>query len=61
MEEARKRGEWREVWVLARKIAGTGLGPKRRTYGDIAGTRTTAEEMGREMGRMEDVGWSRSG
>jgi hypothetical protein len=45
MEEARRSGEWHEVWGLARKIAGTGLGPKRRTYGDIAGTRTTAEEV----------------
>ena len=64
MEEARKRGQWHEVWGLVRKIAGTGLGPK-------AGRMETSREQERQQrkwlsiwkgkDRMEDARWSRSG
>ena len=33
------KGDWCEIWRLARRIAGTGLGTKRRTYADAAAQR----------------------
>ena len=45
MHPARWKGDWCEIWRLARRIAGTCLGPKRRTFGDVAALQTTAAGM----------------
>ena len=49
MHPARWKGDWCEIWRLARRVAGTGLGPKRRTFGDVAALQTTAAEMARYL------------
>eukprot|EP00971_Amphidinium_carterae_P061491 1217141-Amphidinium_carterae.1 len=37
-------GDWKRAWQLARVVAGTGLGPKRRRYDVVARDVPTAEE-----------------
>ena len=59
MHPARWRGDWCEIWRLARCIAGTGLGPKRRTYGDVAPMQATAAEMARYLEQEGPAGGCR--
>ena len=59
MHPARWRGDWCEIWRLARSIAGTGLGPKRRTYGDVAPMQATAAEMARYLEQEGPAGGCR--
>ena len=59
MHPARRRGDWCEIWRLARCIAGTGLGPKRRTYGDVAPMQATAAEMARYLEQEGPAGGCR--
>jgi hypothetical protein len=44
MTDAQLRHDWKNVWVLARKIAGTNLGPKKRRYNVVVHEPATSDD-----------------